>query len=1145
MTEENPKQRGSNRPSYERKMLPSLPLNNSSVNHRIQLQSDIDFSLLDYKSVDDFLYYTKSKSEFQDLSKHLAKQLKASRSLLSLSRFLTVGSSPREVINKIVESASAIIDAERVIFMEFDQDSGDLVYLKSLDNSDSFRARDGIECESLSLASSQIFFLDEVATTSHSILVNDVDVETKCNSSLYSHLRIHPRNIVCVPVIFSDKTSGVLLALNKLAPELYFTQFDVSCLQSIAGNLAILLRQASLSLGQIDIRISRSPSSLQTEDREDKDILSTKSFPPRLSDLSEVIVPDLDSKTTHSLSSLVQEAGHVLRAERMSLFLPQTSSKLKCVVSQDILGLEIPVTKGIVGDTFTSQRHFSILDVKTDPRHYSEVDRLSKNETNSLLSYPILINGNSHQPYHASRVAGVLQAINKRDGPGFTEEDGQYMSELCIRVAAILAQNTVTPSGASFNTKALPTSQGDIMRPLSEFASLLNRMEEKNYLQNLFSGLTCYGTAISDCDEILVFSILTRPQSEGNSLEIQPLTLSNTPPSPVTSTIVSSKSHSSAILETLKKREPHKLILPLTLEEIEHIGAPHLNLLVLPVTYTSNPQLASRLAGRSIDVILAVKYQGIQPGVFTPSQVEGLTALTRLLSPSLTLYAQILHEEAALEQLQSNQLLMSSTLSRLGLMVFVVSSTGEVVMHTNSWQKFLGVDESEMKSHTLNELLGDRSPGFMSDIKECIRSHSPREAKNVRIFSASFPKGVSVNYDIHEYRNPYAAPQESSGTHSLFRVILTVLSGGDFTCDETVVSETFLPSQDLESSEKSAPKIHESKFSMKSSPDARALRSPRQFSPSDAAEVERLFTWEFNVLSIVDPAARRYCVVAVLEKDLNLGMLNISRNQLAAFVAEVEKNYRLNPFHNFFHAVCVTHFISMLMRETQARIHINNDLMYFSMMTSAVVHDVDHPGNTNLFEINSCSELALLYNDIGVLENHHCATAFRIMRLPGLDIFGQLNFAQKSLARKTIISCIMATDMALHVGLVEQMAARTGQPWLIDTPTEKLFYGKIILHSADLSNPVRPFYLSKEWACRVSEEFNRQGEMEKSRGLPVSTFLLTPDTKTLAKNEIFFSGQVVAPMWRSLASLFPTLQHLATQIESNVESWKELLASLE
>merc|ERR1712000_164205 len=215
------------------------------------------------------------------------------------------------------------------------------------------------------------------------------------------------------------------------------------------------------------------------------------------------------------------------------------------------------------------------------------------------------------------------------------------------------------------------------------------------------------------------------------------------------------------------------------------------------------------------------------------------------------------------------------------------------------------------------------------------------------------------------------------------------------------------------------------------------------------------------------------------------------------------------------------------------------------MLLSAVAHDVDHPGNTNLFEINSGSELALRYNDTGVLENHHCATAFRLMQLPGLDIFGQLSFAQKAFARKTIISCILATDMALHVGLVEEMAARTGREWIIDTPTEKLFYGKILLHCADLSNPVRPFYLSKEWASRVSEEFNSQGEIEKANGLPLSTFLLTPDTKTLAKNEIYFSGQVVAPMWRSLATLFPSVDHLVVQINGNVESWKELLYSLE
>jgi hypothetical protein len=142
--EEKNSPRGTLRPSFERKMLPSLPLGNSNSVHRGK-QLDLDFSLLDYKSVDDFLYYTKSKTEFQDLSKHLAKQLKASRSLLSMSRFLAVGASPREIINQIVESASAVVDAERVVFLELDQDSGDLVYLKSHDNTEAFRLREGIE----------------------------------------------------------------------------------------------------------------------------------------------------------------------------------------------------------------------------------------------------------------------------------------------------------------------------------------------------------------------------------------------------------------------------------------------------------------------------------------------------------------------------------------------------------------------------------------------------------------------------------------------------------------------------------------------------------------------------------------------------------------------------------------------------------------------------------------------------------------------------------------------------------------------------------------------------------------------------------------------------------------------------------------
>lgn len=47
-------------------------------------------------------------------------------------------------------------------------------------------------------------------------------------------------------------------------------------------------------------------------------------------------------------------------------------------------------------------------------------------------------------------------------------------------------------------------------------------------------------------------------------------------------------------------------------------------------------------------------------------------------------------------------------------------------------------------------------------------------------------------------------------------------------------------------------------------------------------------------------------------------------------------------------------------------------------LIAAVVHDVDHPGYTNSFLCNAGNELAILYNDIAVLESHHAALAFKL-----------------------------------------------------------------------------------------------------------------------------------------------------------------------
>lgn len=82
-----------------------------------------------------------------------------------------------------------------------------------------------------------------------------------------------------------------------------------------------------------------------------------------------------------------------------------------------------------------------------------------------------------------------------------------------------------------------------------------------------------------------------------------------------------------------------------------------------------------------------------------------------------------------------------------------------------------------------------------------------------------------------------------------------------------------------------------------------------------------------------------------------------------------------------------------------------NSLEILSLLLAAVVHDVDHPGTTNTFQIktllvhtysvlysspfvivytlyvyNCRSDFALCYNDRSVLENHHLQYAFQLMK---------------------------------------------------------------------------------------------------------------------------------------------------------------------
>lgn len=84
-------------------------------------------------------------------------------------------------------------------------------------------------------------------------------------------------------------------------------------------------------------------------------------------------------------------------------------------------------------------------------------------------------------------------------------------------------------------------------------------------------------------------------------------------------------------------------------------------------------------------------------------------------------------------------------------------------------------------------------------------------------------------------------------------------------------------------------------------------------------------------------------------------------------------------------------------------------------LIAATIHDLDHPGRGNAFLINTRHSLALLYNDMSVLENHHAALAFQLtLKEPGMNIFEAMSREDFSTVRQAVVDMVLATDMRRH-----------------------------------------------------------------------------------------------------------------------------------
>lgn len=84
-------------------------------------------------------------------------------------------------------------------------------------------------------------------------------------------------------------------------------------------------------------------------------------------------------------------------------------------------------------------------------------------------------------------------------------------------------------------------------------------------------------------------------------------------------------------------------------------------------------------------------------------------------------------------------------------------------------------------------------------------------------------------------------------------------------------------------------------------------------------------------------------------------------------------------------------------------------------LIASAAHDIDHPGRSSAYLCNSDDSLAILYNDVCVLESHHAATTFRLtLSDDKINIFKNLDRDMYKLTRSVIIDMILATEMTRH-----------------------------------------------------------------------------------------------------------------------------------
>ncbi|XP_044854383.1 cAMP-specific 3',5'-cyclic phosphodiesterase 4C isoform X3 [Mauremys mutica] len=318
-----------------------------------------------------------------------------------------------------------------------------------------------------------------------------------------------------------------------------------------------------------------------------------------------------------------------------------------------------------------------------------------------------------------------------------------------------------------------------------------------------------------------------------------------------------------------------------------------------------------------------------------------------------------------------------------------------------------------------------------------------------------------------------------------------------------------------------------------------------------AKELEDTNKWGLDMFKITEYSGNRPLTVIMYsifqERDL-MKTFRIPADTFITYMMTLEDHYHADvAYHNNIHAADVVQSTHVLL-STPALEAVFTDLEVMAAIFASAIHDVDHPGVSNQFLINTNSELALMYNDVSVLENHHLAVGFRLLQEENCDIFQHLGKKQRQSLRKMAIDMVLATDMSKHMNLladlktmVETKKVTSLGVLLLDNYSDRIQVLQNMVHCADLSNPTKPLELYRQWTDRIMVEFFHQGDREREKGMEISP-MCDKLSASVEKSQVGFIDYIAHPLWETWADLVhPDAQEILDTLEDNREWYQSMI----